>query len=302
MGSTEQNRIIYRFAAFEVDPDAGEVRKSGIRIRVQEQPLKLLGALLERPGSVITREELHRRLWPQDTFVDFEHGLNAAATRLRQALGDSAQTPRFIESVPRRGYRFIAHVERIAHETAKSVEPRSPAIAATGEDVSTGSPPEIIGSRSTAQDSSSPLHKRRFGPLGWFALGTGIVFITALSLVFVRTGAKPDRRVSFTLVPPENTGFAEFDSMAISPDGRLLAFTATDLSGERHLWLRPLENPRSRRLEETNGASFPFWSPDSRSIGFFIRGKLKRMDAGGGPPQTLCDARDGPVEPGLTRA
>jgi len=104
-------RRIYRFGAFEVDVQAGEVRKQGIRIRVQDQPLRLLIALLERPGELITREELHRRLWPGETFVDFEHGLNAAVTRLRQALGDSAQTPRFIESLPRRGYRFVGAVK-----------------------------------------------------------------------------------------------------------------------------------------------------------------------------------------------
>src|SRR5579884_2430287 len=98
MGTPEQQGRVYRFAAFEVHSTTGEVRKSGMRIRVQEQPLKLLAALLERPGELITREELHRRLWPEDTFVDFEHGLNAAATRLRQALGDSAQNPRYIQS------------------------------------------------------------------------------------------------------------------------------------------------------------------------------------------------------------
>src|SRR5690242_14895261 len=98
---------VYRFSYFEFCPASGEVRKHGVRIKVQEQPLKLLEALLEAPGALVTREELHSRLWPDDTFVDFDHGLNAAAARLRQALGDSARPPRFIESVPRRGYRFI---------------------------------------------------------------------------------------------------------------------------------------------------------------------------------------------------
>src|SRR5690242_14173975 len=106
------NRGSFRFGPFEVLPDSGEVRKHGIPIRIQDQPLKLLTALVERPGELITREELRERLWPNDTFVDFEHGLNTAVARLRQALGDSAQTPRFVESVPRRGYRFIGHVER----------------------------------------------------------------------------------------------------------------------------------------------------------------------------------------------
>src|SRR5215475_2673676 len=107
----DRNHRVYQFSIFQFDPQSGEVRKRGVRIRVQEQPLKLLTALLERPGVLLSREELHQTLWPGDTFVNFENGLNSAVTRLRQALGDSAQTPRFIESVPRRGYRFIADVQ-----------------------------------------------------------------------------------------------------------------------------------------------------------------------------------------------
>src|SRR2546426_10853413 len=86
----------------------------GLRVGLQEQPLQILSVLLERPGELVTREELRQRLWPADTFVDFEHGLNAAIKRLRDALGDSAETPRFVETVPRRGYRFVAPVDRAA--------------------------------------------------------------------------------------------------------------------------------------------------------------------------------------------
>ncbi len=100
-----------RFGAFEVDLRAGELRRNGARIKLQEQPLQLLAVLLEFPGKVVTREELQRRLWSTDTFVDFEHSLNAAVKRLREALGDSADTPRFIETLPRHGYRFIAPVQ-----------------------------------------------------------------------------------------------------------------------------------------------------------------------------------------------
>src|SRR5437660_3521705 len=111
--AVDANHKLYRFGSFEVDLDAGEVRKHGIRIRVQDQSLLLLSALLERPGVLLTRDELHNKLWADHTFVDFENGLNTAAARLRHALGDSARTPRFIESVPRRGYRFIAAVETV---------------------------------------------------------------------------------------------------------------------------------------------------------------------------------------------
>ena len=106
MATTPLSRNV-RFAAFEVDVRSRELRKHGLRIRLQEQPFRVLELLLDRPGELITREEFQRRLWPADTFVDFELGLNTAVKRLRQALGDSADTPRFIETLPRRGYRFI---------------------------------------------------------------------------------------------------------------------------------------------------------------------------------------------------
>ena len=105
------NQVI-RFGAFEVDPRAGELRKNGLRIRLQEQPFQILLALVGKPGEVITREELRAKLWPADTFVDFDHGLNAAINRLRDALGDSAEAPRFVETLARRGYRFIGTVKK----------------------------------------------------------------------------------------------------------------------------------------------------------------------------------------------
>jgi TolB-like protein/Flp pilus assembly protein TadD len=99
-----------RFGVFEVDVRAGEIRKSGTKIRVQEQPFQILVMLLERPDEVVSREELRQKLWPADTFVDFEHGVNSAVARLRDLLGDSADSPRYIETLPRRGYRFIGSI------------------------------------------------------------------------------------------------------------------------------------------------------------------------------------------------
>src|ERR1700747_3100453 len=101
---------ILRFATFEVDLRAGELRKQGKRIKVQEQPFHVLTVLLERPGEVVTREELRSQNWPPDTFVDFDNSLNTAINKLREALGDSADNPRFIETLPRRGYRFLGSV------------------------------------------------------------------------------------------------------------------------------------------------------------------------------------------------
>jgi TolB-like protein/Tfp pilus assembly protein PilF len=112
---------IIRFAVFEVDLRAGELRKSGSRIRMQQQPFQILVILLERPGEVVTREEIRQRLWSGDTFVDFEHGVNSAVARLRDALGDSADSPRYIETIPRRGYRFIGSVNG-----GQAVRPKRP--------------------------------------------------------------------------------------------------------------------------------------------------------------------------------
>ena len=105
------SRSIVRFGHFELDQDAGELRRDGIRVRLQEQPLQVLQILLENPGKVIPREELQKRIWPSDTFVDFDHGINNAMKRLREALGDIAETPTYIETLPRRGYRFLQSIE-----------------------------------------------------------------------------------------------------------------------------------------------------------------------------------------------
>jgi DNA-binding winged helix-turn-helix (wHTH) protein len=101
---------VVRFGTFEVSLQSGEVRKAGLRIRVQQQPMKLLEILVERPAEVVTREELRSRVWPNESFGGFDQALNIAIGKLRNALGDSAENPRFIETLPKRGYRFIADV------------------------------------------------------------------------------------------------------------------------------------------------------------------------------------------------
>src|SRR5690242_4634278 len=111
MASSGNAPSLVRFGTFEVDLEAGELRKNGLKLKLQDQPFQVLTMLLEHPGRVVTREELQGRLWPADTFVDFDRGLNKAINRLREALGDSADLPRFIETLPKRGYRFIGSVE-----------------------------------------------------------------------------------------------------------------------------------------------------------------------------------------------
>jgi len=136
--NTAQNPRIVRFGSFEADLHTRELRKHGLKLRVQEQPFQVLVMLLARPGELVTREEIRSRLWPQDTFVDFDHGLNAAVRRLRDALNDDAETPRFVETLPRRGYRFIAPVEKLnieeagAPEAGTEIRPAVPISGATG--------------------------------------------------------------------------------------------------------------------------------------------------------------------------
>ena len=113
----------YRFGTFEADAATGELRRQGIRIKVNVQPFQVLVMLLERPGELLTREEISRELWPEGTFVDYEHGVNSAVNRIREALGDQARNPRFIETLARRGYRFVAPVERIGDAGAAPVAP-----------------------------------------------------------------------------------------------------------------------------------------------------------------------------------
>ena len=107
----------YRFGAFEADASTGELRRQGIRIKLNAQPFQVLLMLLEHPGEVLTREEISRALWSDGTFVDYDHGVNSAVNRIREALGDAANNPRFVETLARRGYRFVAPVESIVNET-----------------------------------------------------------------------------------------------------------------------------------------------------------------------------------------
>src|SRR5881396_1332738 len=136
-GARDAHRIL-RFGVFELDVRTGELRKHGIKLRLQGKPLQVLQALVERPGEVVTREELQRRLWSSNVFVDFDNGLNTAANRLRIALGDSAENPRYIETLARVGYRFIAPIE-VVEPTASAAEPppQTPRFSLTAVVVST---------------------------------------------------------------------------------------------------------------------------------------------------------------------
>jgi cholera toxin transcriptional activator len=156
----------YRFGVFEADAATGELRRQGVRIKVNVQPFQVLLMLLERPGELLTREEISRELWPDGTFVDYEHGVNSAVNRIREALGDKARTPRFIETLARRGYRFVAPVQQVADDgeltpiaTPSTVTPSS---AITGEpNPSLPEPESQFSSRFLANSDELPRTSHR---------------------------------------------------------------------------------------------------------------------------------------------
>jgi TolB-like protein/DNA-binding winged helix-turn-helix (wHTH) protein/Flp pilus assembly protein TadD len=148
MRTDDEHRGRFCFGVFELDLRAGELRKRGLRIRLQEQPFQVLAMLVEQPGEVITREQLQKKLWPADTFVDFDHGLNKAINKIRDALNDSAETPRFVETVARRGYRFLAEVK-----AADSAPVRGPELAAQPLPVA-----EAADRRDLASNLAKPKH------------------------------------------------------------------------------------------------------------------------------------------------
>ncbi|HEX6805042.1 MAG TPA: winged helix-turn-helix domain-containing protein [Terriglobales bacterium] len=203
---------IVRFATFEVDLERGELRKNGLKIRLQDQPFQVLALLLKYPGEVVTREELRDSVWPQDTFVDFDHALNTAVKKIRAALGDDADNPRFLETVPRRGYRFIAPLER---ETATAPEPVliSPAPPAPRAETS-----------------------RTFAIIGVIAVGLVVLGLAWKVVPWHRDDANG---------PPEfhqlTFDIANMDSARFTPDGAAAVFSATHGLEQRELYTQRLD-------------------------------------------------------------
>jgi TolB-like protein/DNA-binding winged helix-turn-helix (wHTH) protein/Tfp pilus assembly protein PilF len=201
MGTAASTRII-RFGVFEVDLNAAELRKSGLRVKLPEQPFQILTVLLEKPGELVTREELRNRLWQSDTFVDFDHGVNNAVMRLREVLGDSSDSPRFIETLPRRGYRFIAHVDE-SPWLAPSPTPQQPdahrqANASTENRPASAAPPRLWS-------ASSEWYVKQRRKIS--AVVVAIVLLaSALAWLRIKTVGTTDVRQSISIVvlPLEN--------------------------------------------------------------------------------------------------
>jgi cholera toxin transcriptional activator len=173
--------IKYKFDEFEADLRAAELRKNGNRLKLQMQPFQVLVALLERPQEVVTREELRQRLWPQDTFVDFDHGLNTAMVKLRDVLGDSASKPKFIETIAKRGYRFLGTAEVISDQPALTESKTSP--PAAGVQKTVGNPNLQSAGPPIEVDSALPRASRNTARL-LFTLAQIMYLIFYLSALF----------------------------------------------------------------------------------------------------------------------
>jgi DNA-binding winged helix-turn-helix (wHTH) protein/WD40 repeat protein len=259
-----------RFGIFEVDLQSGELRRQGFKVKLQEQPFQVLMMLLERHGEVVTREELQKKLWTADTFVDFERGLNRAINKLREALVDDADTPRFIETLPRRGYRFLVPVE-----TAGTRE-----LEGTGRSQLAIVPPD---SSRCVEEPVSAIVVPRLLVLPWAVAGV-------LAVVAAVTFWKPWRTPAIAVDQPFlqldlDAGADEFSQPAISPDGKRIVFVSKGA-----LAIRRLDQAKTTPLAGTEGSFFPFFSPSGQWVAFFGAGKLQKVAVEGGVPIPLCDA------------
>lgn len=234
-----------RFGSFEVVPEIGELRKNGIRLRLGGQPFRILVLLLEKPGQVVTRDTLRQQLWPDHTHVDFDHCLNTAINKLREALGDSAEKPRFIQTIPRLGYRFLAPVERVGGaQTTLSQTAKVPAATAAG---------------------ATP--RWRFL---WLTGGLAAILAGVLAWSLWRSPARigvPGRSVPLTTFQGQET------TPSFSPDGAEVVFCWNGEAGDNFdIYEQPVGRGKLRRLTENPADEFgPAYSPDGRSIAFYRR-------------------------------
>ena len=256
-----------RFGVFEADLRSGELRKSGVKIRLRDQAFQVLTELLERPGEVVTREELRDRLWPDGTFVDFDHSLNAAVNSIRDVLGDSAASPRFVETVPRRGYRFIAPVEKLGESAPDPLSPLPRTQEASQSHTTDSATLRPNGEGENA--SAGPPNRRVSLRQAIWAVSL-VVLIAAAVTSYRLLNKRPEAQVSPS---PKKTYITSYPGMenqpSFSPDASQVAFA---WGGDIYVKLIGVEPPRqitTGPLDEVN----PVWSPDGRWIAF-----LRKLD------------------------
>jgi len=280
-----QPRRIYRFGSFELKTETGELSKRGIHLRLQTKPLQVLEALLERPGELVSREDLCNRLWP-GTYVDFESGLNTAVNRLRGALGDSADSPRYIETLPRLGYRFLSPVE-LTEEAIPLAAEAVPAPAIQGV------LPRAAPLPPAAPESGSALSARRrfLKPLP-VATVASIAAISIVSFAYLRPDANTPHH------PQPEFHQLTFRSGKIlnarfSPDPAAIVYTARWRPGERDTYLLNLKNANSRILPFASGTLEAVSSHGDLLLGSMNSahanpgGALSRVSMTGGKPQVI---------------
>jgi len=278
----------YRFGPYEYDSHAGILRKQGLRIKLQRKPQSVLKALLERPGETVSRVDLHARLWPEDTFVDFDQGLNVAIKKVRDALCDSADEPLYVETVSGFGYRFVARLDLderdIGGSEAIKVVP------------SNGSAVPQINRPPRQQEVAETSGLRNWLERSSVVLGSVLALIAlAIWVSSVRSNKNLTPVKSVITLPPEIrlSTVGDDSGIAISPDGTRAVFSAVGEDGRVTLWLRRMESLEPQRLPGTEGGQFPFWSPDGNKVAFFASDRLKRSNLTDSSVVTICDAESG---------
>jgi eukaryotic-like serine/threonine-protein kinase len=282
MGSQPKSAPRITFGPFEYDGASGELRKHHTKLRLTGQPLRILEILLEHPNQVLSREDLQHRLWDGTTFVDFEHGLNAAINKLRQTLGDAADQPRYVETLPGRGYRFIAS---ISYSDARPVIEMVPAVATAA-----------IGDQTPTENIPDPKHYSKIS-IPWIAWGAvslallaaGGFWIAKLSGWRHSSSGSVAHTVRFRLAIPEGVQLSQDQTFSCSPDGRTLVYLARAPGKPMALWAQSLESlePRPLATWRDDNDSPVFWSPDSKFIAFYSDRKLQKMDFSGNPAQVI---------------
>jgi eukaryotic-like serine/threonine-protein kinase len=275
---SKSERRLYEFGDFRLDASERLLYGRGVTVPLTPKAIDLLLALVDQPGRLLDKETLLKMVWP-DSFVE-ENNLADNVFKLRRVLGDGENGTRFIETVPKRGYRFVADVRLVGELTEQVPEQMQEVV----------SEPPGQGDRIEGQVPLPATNTRRPMSVSWLVAGAMTLLALVLGVGYVRRRTpEPPRILKAELLPPENASFGE---IAVSPDAKWLAFTAA--TGSRvQLWLRSLTHDEAHPLESTDGASHPFWSPDSRFVGFFSSGKLKKVELGGGLPVTLCRASTG---------